>query len=259
MQLLLTNDDGVNSDGLWALIREACKVDGLRVLAVAPDRERSACGHGISIHQPIEVQEIDSPCEQVSVFAAAGTPADCVKLAIEGILQEPPDFLISGINRGPNLGTDVFYSGTVSAALEGALLGVKSMAVSVTAFEGISFETAAEYAIAQALSAVTDSQWPALVNVNVPPVPKSSLAGVAVTRLGVQAYRDAFAKRQDPRGRTWYWLGGTLQEHDDPEDSDTMAVRNNMISITPLLTDLTDFRAVETMRRLPLAWPRRKD
>ncbi len=256
MLLLLTNDDGVNSDGLWALIKEASKVEGLRVLAVAPDRERSACGHGISIHQPIEVQEIQCDCDRVSVFAAGGTPADCVKLAIEGILGDLPDFLISGINRGPNLGTDVFYSGTVSAALEGALLGVKSMAVSVTAFEAVSFEAASEFAISQALSALPDKRWPALVNVNVPAVPKASLSGVAVTRLGVQAYRDAFTKRLDPKGRTWYWLGGTLQEHDDPEDSDTTAVRNNMISVTPLLTDLTDLGTIESMKGLPLAWPR---
>lgn len=256
MLLLLTNDDGVNSDGLWALVREASKVEGLRVLVVAPDRERSACGHGISIHQPIEVREVPCDCDRISVFAAGGTPADCVKLAIEGILGENPDFLISGVNRGSNLGTDVFYSGTVSAALEGALLGVKSMAVSVTAFEDVSFEDASEFAISQALSAFSDKRWPNLVNVNVPAVPKDSIAGIAVTRLGVQAYRDVFTKRVDPKGRTWYWLGGTLQEHEDPEDSDTTAVRNNMISVTPLLTDLTDLRTMESMRNLPLAWPR---
>ncbi len=255
MLLLLTNDDGVNSEGLWALIEEASKVEGLKVMAVAPDRERSACGHGISIHQPIEVHQEPCERERVSVFATSGTPADCVKLAVEGILEAPPDFLISGINRGSNLGTDVFYSGTVSAALEGALLGVKSMAVSVTAFEAVSFEDAAEYAIAQSLSAVSDSRWPILVNVNVPAVPKDSIAGISVTRLGVQAYRDVFTERLDPKGRTWYWLGGTLQEREDPKDSDTTAIRNNMISVTPLLTDLTDLKALDSTKNSVLAWP----
>lgn len=255
MLLLLTNDDGVNSEGLWALIEEASKVDDLSIVAVAPDRERSACGHGISIHQPIEVHEVPSNRERVSVYATSGTPADCVKLAVEGMLKAPPDFLISGVNRGPNLGTDVFYSGTVSAALEGALLGVKSMAVSVTAFQDVSFEDAAAYAVSQALSALSDSRWPILVNVNVPAVSQDTIAGVSVTRLGVQAYQDVFTERLDPKGRTWYWLGGTLQEREDPKDSDTTAIRNNMISVTPLLTDLTDLKAMDSIKNSVLAWP----
>ncbi len=260
MRFLFTNDDGVNADGLRALIRKACEIPGLEVFAVAPDRERSASGHAISIHQPIEVREvtsleIGSPDGHARVYAASGTPADCVKLAIQGLMDVPPDFIISGINRGPNLGTDVFYSGTVSAAMEGALLGVKSMAISVTAFENVDYRMAAEFAVEQARLAVPDTGWPWLVNVNVPAVSKESLSGVAITTLGVQTYRDAFTKRTDPRGRDWFWLSGTLIDHEELNDSDTCAIRRNLISVTPLVTDLTDRGGIGSLSKKSLVVP----
>lgn len=254
MKLLITNDDGVEARGLWALVERAQSCSGLDVTVVAPDRERSATGHAISIHQPIEVREIGAHSAGARVYAASGTPADCVKLAVEGIMERPPDFLISGINRGPNLGTDVFYSGTVSAALEGALLGIKSMAVSLTAFENLDYAAAADFAVEQVLAAAGDPSWPSLVNVNVPAVPRESLSGVAITRLGVQIYRDAFKRREDPRGRHWYWLSGTLVERDEIDDSDTCAIKRNLISITPLRTDLTDAGGIEALSRRRFPW-----
>lgn len=255
MRLLITNDDGVGARGLWALVERARLCSGMQVTVVAPDRERSATGHAISVHQPIEVCDISDAGGSVKVFSASGTPADCVKLAVEGILDEPPDLLISGINRGPNLGTDVFYSGTVSAALEGALLGIKSMAVSLTAFQNLDYSAAADFAIEQALSAAEDPSWPKLVNVNVPAIPRDAIAGVAITRLGVQTYRDAFKRREDPRGRCWYWLSGTLVEKDEIDDTDTCAVRRNLISITPLSTDLTDMRGIDALASRSFPWP----
>lgn len=246
---LLTNDDGINADGLWALIGRAIQEDDVEVLVVAPDRERSASGHAISIHHPIEVKQIDARYDRLRIFAATGTPADCVKLAIQGILQEKPDFIISGINRGANLGTDVFYSGTVSAAMEGALLGVKSMAVSVCAFENVDYTCAADFAVRASKVAANDPSWPTLVNINVPAVGADDIAGVAITKLGTQVYRDAFKERTDPKGRRWYWLGGVLCESCEPEDTDTWAVKRNMISITPLRTDLTDFEALERLAK----------
>lgn len=260
MRFLFTNDDGVNADGLWALIRRAGEIPDLEVVAVAPDRERSASGHAISIHQPIEVREvtsleIGSKDGHVRVYAATGTPADCVKLAIQGLMDSPPDFIISGINRGPNLGTDVFYSGTVSAAMEGALLGVKSMAISVTAFENVDYRVAAEFAVDQALLAVSDVDWPRLVNVNVPAVSRESLSGTAITRLGVQTYRDAFTKRTDPKGRDWFWLSGTLIDHEEQSDTDTCAIRRNLISVTPLVTDLTDHSGIGSLSKKSLLVP----
>lgn len=262
MRFLLTNDDGVNADGLWALIHRAGEVPGLEVLVVAPDRERSASGHAISIHQPIEVREIRSQSLQdldgrIRVYAASGTPADCVKLAIQGLMDGLPDFVISGINRGPNLGTDVFYSGTVSAAMEGVLLGVKSMAVSMTAFENLDYRTAAEFAVLQALRAVADPDWPWLINVNVPAVSNESLSGVAITRLGVQTYRDAFVKRTDPKGRDWFWLSGTPVDREEVDDTDTCAIGRNLISVTPLVTDLTDQSGIEALSTRSLVMPKR--
>lgn len=256
MRFLFTNDDGVNADGLRALVDKIRGVTGHTALVVAPDRERSASGHAISIHHPIEVREIPSDDERVTVYAVSGTPADCVKLAIQGLTDAPPDFIISGINRGPNLGTDVFYSGTVSAAMEGALLGVKSMAISVTAFENIDYRVAADFAIEQALLTASDPGWPKLVNVNVPAISGDSVAGVAITRLGVQTYRDAFTRRTDPKGRAWFWLSGTLIDHEEINDTDTCAIRRNLISVTPLLTDLTDAGGISCLGERCLAAPR---
>lgn len=255
MRLLITNDDGINAQGLRTLVERAQECPGISVTVVAPDRERSATGHAISIHQPIDLREVEFGIAGARVFTTSGTPADCVKLAIQGVLEERPDFLISGINRGPNLGTDVFYSGTVSAALEGALLGVKSMAVSLTAFENLDYTAAADFAIEQALAAVSDPSWPLLVNVNVPAVPKESIAGVAITRLGVQTYKDALRRREDPRGRCWYWLSGVLVESEVTDDTDSCAIKRNLISVTPLRVDLTDTRGIQTLARCSLRWP----
>jgi 5'-nucleotidase len=246
MLILLTNDDGINAEGLRALIDRALAVDGARILVVAPDRERSASGHAISIHQPVEVIEIRSD-QKIKMFAAGGTPADCVKLAVEGILEETPDLIISGINRGPNLGTDVFYSGTVSAALEGALMGIKSIAVSVGAFENVDYSLAADFAVSFGLKMLSGQDYPFLVNINVPAVPGESVAGIAITRLGIQTYRDVFKKRVDPKGRCWFWLSGSRVEQDEIDDTDVCAIRRNLISVTPLGTDLTDYKGIHQL------------
>ncbi len=256
MRFLFTNDDGVNADGLRALIDKVREVPHLSAFVVAPDRERSATGHAISIHHPIELRELPSDDERIKIYAASGTPADCVKLAIQGLMDDPPDFIVSGINRGPNLGTDVFYSGTVSAAMEGALLGVKSMAVSVTAFENLDYRVAADFAVEQAMLAGADPGWPSLVNVNVPALSGDSVAGVAITRLGVQTYRDAFTRRTDPKGRAWFWLSGTLVDQEELNDTDACAIRRNLISVTPLLTDLTDPGGISSLANCPLATPK---
>ncbi len=255
MLLLLTNDDGVDAPGLRALIHEAYQFEDIETVAVAPDRERSATGHAISIHQPVEVRELHRKGQRLRLYSAGGTPADCVKVAVEGILGRLPDFVISGINRGPNLGQDVFYSGTVSAAMEGAFMGVRAMAVSVTAFEGLDYGPAACFAVDWARRVHEEKEWPVLVNVNVPAIPRESIAGVAVTRLGRQRYRDVFTRRTDPRGRTWFWLGGTVLEGDIVDDTDVCAISRNLISVTPLTTDLTDPAGIQSLAEKDLAWP----
>lgn len=255
MRFLFTNDDGVSADGLLALIEKVRSMEGHEALVVAPDRERSACGHGISIHHPIEVREVASGDSRIRVYAASGTPADCVKLAVAALSDSPPDFIISGVNRGPNLGTDVFYSGTVSGAMEGALLGIRSMAVSVAAFENLDYRTAADFAVEQAVLTCSNPSWPLLVNVNVPAVRSESLSGVAITRLGIQMYKDAFTRRTDPKGRDWFWLSGTLADNGAIDDTDGSAIKRNAISITPLLTDLTDRDGISHLGDLSLRMP----
>ncbi len=246
MLLLLTNDDGINADGLRALIGRALAVDGVKILVVAPDRERSASGHAISIHQPVELIEMRSN-DKITMYAAGGTPADCVKLAVEGVLEEAPDLIISGINRGPNLGTDVFYSGTVSAALEGALMGIKSIAVSAGAFENVDYSLAADFAVSFGLKMASGQNYPSFVNINVPAVPKESVGGIAITRLGIQMYKHVFKKRVDPKGRCWFWLSGSRVEEDEIDDTDVCAIRRNLISVTPLGTDLTDYKGIHRL------------
>ncbi len=254
LRLLFTNDDGINADGLWALMEQVSKnFTDVEVLTVAPDKERSATGHAISVHTPIEVREIAFADPRFKIFSAGGTPADCVKLALEGIVEAKPDFLISGINRGSNLGPDVFYSGTVSAALEGALAGVRSMAVSLTAYDNLDYTEAAEFVIALVKKAHTDPKWPNLVNVNIPNVPRQKLAGVMATHLGGRANENVFQKRQDPKGRWWYWMGGGPNRGETPEGSDIWAIKRNFVSLTPLLTDLTDEALIPVLK--DTSWP----
>lgn len=251
-RVLVTNDDGVLAEGLWALAGAFLKRGGTEVWVVAPDRERSASGHSISIHHPIEVCERPSGTPRLHVYATSGTPADCVKLALSGLLPEKPAITVSGINRGPNLGQDVFYSGTVSAALEAALGGVDAIAVSVAAFEQVEYDFAAHFAVTVAervLRGALNGEVrrpggrPILLNINVPAVRPEDVAGVAITRLELTRPRDFFRKRQDPFGRCWYWMAGEAYQGDTVSDTDVSAVSRNLISITPLKLDLTDTEA----------------
>jgi 5'-nucleotidase len=245
--VLLTNDDGVSAEGLGTLVGAFLRLEGTEVWVVAPDRERSASGHSISIHHPVEVSERASASPRVHVYATSGTPADCVKLALSGLLPEKPALVVSGINRGPNLGRDVFYSGTVSAALEAALSGVDGIAVSITAYERVEYEFAAEFAVtlAERVLKTEDNagrlgKRPRLLNVNVPAVRREDVAGIAITRLELKRPSDFFVKRQDPFGRFWYWMVRETCPDYAVSDTDVYAVSRNLISITPLRLDLTD-------------------
>jgi 5'-nucleotidase len=239
MNVVLTNDDGIRAEGLRVLRQALTGLPGVRVLVVAPDRERSASGHAITIHQPLQVEELRLE-DGGPAWAVSGTPADCTKLAVEALLPEPPALVVSGINRGPNLGTDVYYSGTVSAAVESVLLGIPALAVSVTAFENIDYEFSARFA-ARVAARVLERGLPrdTLLNINVPALPPDQIAGVAVTRLGVRRYRNVFDRRTDPRGRVYYWMAGDLDDGEDVAGTDTAAIRQNLVSVTPIRLDLT--------------------
>lgn len=241
MRILLTNDDGIFAPGIITLYKELGTMAEVKV--VAPDRERSATSHAITVHKPLRVEEVELNGEGKG-WAVTGTPSDCVKLALKALLTEEPDLVVSGINQGPNLGTDVLYSGTVSAAIEGILHGIPSLAVSLATFEeNPSFATAARVT-RNIVTQMNNRQLPprTLLNINIPSVPYHKLKGIKVTRLGFREYENIFEARRDPRGKLYYWLGGEVVDRDeDMEELDTGAVKQCYVSVTPIHFDLTNY------------------
>jgi 5'-nucleotidase len=249
MNILLSNDDGIQSEGLTALA-EILRPIG-EVYTVAPDRAQSSMSHALTLHRPLRVQEL-AP-RRLSVD---GTPVDCVKLALTGLLPVRPDLVISGINKGPNLGDDIIYSGTVSAAIEGALLGIPAIAVSLVTFKDFDFRAAAEFTatlvermIERGIASKT------LLNVNVPPVPKMQLNGWRVTRMGKRHYSENIVERTDPRGGKYYWIGGDDLGFADEDGTDCKAVHEGYISVTPLQVDLTDYQFLQNRTLPSFSWP----
>ncbi len=252
MHILLTNDDGVYAEGIQALAIGLVKAD-IQISIVAPDHERSAVGHAITMHRPLRAEKVKflhNP--DLTGIAVNGTPADCVKLAVDILLPENPQLVISGINRGYNLGNDVLYSGTVSAAMEACLLGIPAIAVSLADSVNPDFEPAATF-IADFIPLVAqqDIFQSALLNINIPGIKPEEIKGVRITKLGSRLYRNPFQKRTDPRGRSYYWLAGELIDAEEKEGIDVHAVKNNYISITPVHFDLTDYQMIERMADWP--------
>ncbi|HBX22747.1 MAG TPA: 5'/3'-nucleotidase SurE [Desulfotomaculum sp.] len=252
MQILISNDDGIGAGGLLALKKALDPLGEVHV--VAPEQEQSGTGHGITAHKPLRPKQVEMG-DGTTGWSVNGTPADCVKLAIEALLPKAPDIVISGINRGANLGTDVLYSGTVSAAIEGIINGIPSVAVSLATYENENFQYAAAFVarivpvLAPGGSAASEFT---LININ---VPSGQPRGVKITRLGSRRYVNVFHKRIDPRGGVYYWMAG------EPEDSvpqnptvnadvDAVAIKNNFISVTPLHFDLTEYRTIPKLINL---------
>lgn len=241
--ILITNDDGVFAEGIQVLCQTLFPPpENLRydILVVAPNHEQSAVGHAITMHRPLRAEKIrflHNP--ELEGWSVNGTPSDCVKLAVEAILPEKPRLVISGINRGSNLGTDVLYSGTVSAAVEGIILGIPSLAVSLT--EGDDFSYGAGF-IHRLLPHILKSRIPSgtLLNINIPAGGAHDIKGVKATVLGRRRYRNVFERRTDPRGRVYYWLAGELVEEKNGEGTDVQAVMDRYISITPVCFNLTN-------------------
>lgn len=242
--ILVTNDDGIEASGLQALAKALLPLG--RVMVVAPDRERSGAGHSLTLHSPLRAQE-----RQPDWFAVDGTPTDCVNLGINGLLQEKPHLVVSGINRGANMGDDVTYSGTVAAAMEATLMGVPACAVSLQnrhARHMFDYRYAATFARRLA-SYILHHGVPqdTLLNINVPPdVPQ----GVWVTRMGKRVYGGAVVEKHDPWGHKYYWIGGEEPQGHLHPGTDMAAVEQGMISLTPLHLDLTNYDAMEQL--LPL-------
>ena len=250
MRILLANDDGIHAKGLRTL---AGRLSGLGELWVtAPDREQSATSHSISLHVPLRVRKVGE-----REFSVSGTPTDSVYVGLHHLLKEPPDVVVSGINHGPNLGNDVIYSGTVSAAMEAAMFGYKAIAVSLCLGEHagevqeLHFATAAEFVarLVQSLATMTLPRG-VLLNVNVPNRPIDQVKGMKICRLGFNNWADKVAERVDPRGRPYYWIGGTRQGHDDIPDSDVNAIADGFVSVTPIHYDLTDYRSLAVTRTI---------
>jgi 5'-nucleotidase len=267
--ILITNDDGVHAEGIRALTRGLAGVG--RVVTVAPDREQSATSHALTLHRPLRVWELAE-----DVFAVQGTPTDCVLMAVRSLLDRRPDVVVSGINDGPNMGDDVNYSGTVAAAIEGSLLGVPSLAVSLGKEVERDFGAAAAIAArltrtvlerempgppADELPVVTGRgddgepiQRPAervVLNVNVPGCRAGEIGPVRLTRLGKRFYRDAIVEKTDPRGERYYWIGGEaptwLNELEDGIMTDFSAVERRHVSVTPLRLDWTDYDGIRRL------------
>jgi len=237
MKILLTNDDGIGSAGLAALVKSIEEI--AEVTVIAPDTEQSAVGHAITVAYPLRVQEFYKNGDFFG-YAVKGTPADCVKLAIKEIMPVRPDMVISGINLGPNTGTHIIYSGTVSAATEATILGVPAFAVSLGTFRDPDYSVAAKFAKKLCLL-IREKGLPqdVLLNVNVPAVPAAEISGVQVTVQGKTKFIGAIDKRSDPRGRNYYWLTPEIEEITGDPRLDTVAMRNKKISITPLHYDMT--------------------
>lgn len=242
MKILLSNDDGVMAEGIKALTVELSKEHDVYV--IAPDRERSAAGHSLTLHTPIRVEELESKFGAKRIWITSGTPGDCVKIGINAILaeDEKPDLIISGINHGPNLGTDILYSGTVSCAMEGAMMGYPSIAVSLASMscESELFKNVAVF-MSKFVHKVKEFPFPkkSILNINVPGLMPEDIAGVAITRLGGKMFTDEYDKRVDPRGKVYYWMAGELIKHCENDDSDINALRLNKVSITPITFEMT--------------------
>lgn len=245
--ILITNDDGVYSPGIQMLAKRLRELDSVAI--VAPDRERSAAAHSMTLHRPLLIEEIKE-----GVYSVNGTPTDCVNIAVKGLLKETPRLVVSGINKGPNLGDDVTYSGTVAGAIEARLLGIPSFAISLAARENFRFAEASEVGLSIAAQIFEHGMSEdTLLNVNVPNLPLSEMAGTALTRLGKRIYHQMTVERVDPRGKKYYWIGGGEPDWEREEGTDLDAVDRKMVSITPLHLDLTDYSAFEKLRPLEKA------
>ncbi len=241
--ILVSNDDGVHAPGIRALAKALAEIGDVSV--VAPDRERSAAGHSLTLQVPLRATRIDDHTVSVD-----GTPTDCVMLAVRNLLPVRPDLVVSGINRGANMGDDLTYSGTVAAAMEGTLLGIPSMSVSLDRPDDGPYDYRAAAAVARELALTVLEhglpEW-TLLNVNVPHVPLDDISGIRITRQGKQVYEDLIVEKKDPRGKTYYWIGGQQETWSIEPNTDYTTLADGYVSVTPVQLDLTDYRMFATL------------
>jgi 5'-nucleotidase len=256
MNILLTNDDGIYAEGLWALHQRLSQSH--RVFVIAPDRERTAVGHGITLHTPLRTNRIRRDTNEEGI-AVNGTPADCIKLGVIELLEQRPDLVISGINPGANVGININYSGTVSAAREAALFGLPAIAVSMEGNNRDHLSGIARF-IGQLSEDVFKKGLPfgTFLNVNIPGILMKDVAGVRVSRQSVSLLSEYFEKRNDPRNRTYYWQGCDTQRVFENPDTDGAVLGNKYISITPIKCDMTDYSVIEDLKNWEMFLPGKK-
>lgn len=248
MRILVTNDDGIGAPGIKAL---AEALTGLgQVTVVAPDRERSAAGHSLTLHSPLRVFEL-----RPGWYAVDGTPTDCVNMGIHSLLETPPDLVVSGINHGGNMGDDITYSGTVAAAMEANLMGIPSLAVSLATYGPTEHFPDAARVTVQVVREMVRQGLPAdtFLNLNIPNLPFEQIKPVQITRQGKRSFVGKIVDKTDPRGRKYYWIGSEEPSFLDDEGTDFNAVGNAHASLTPLHLDLTNHRAMDSLVRWEIA------
>ena len=246
MHILVTNDDGVTAPGLLALAQAMRPFGDITILA--PDRNWSASGHVKTLDRPLRIREV-TLADGTAALTSDGAPSDCVALALLGVIERPIDLVVSGVNPAPNMGHDVTYSGTVTAAMEAVIAGVPGIAVSFGEYRlSYDFEVAAEVA-ARVLRTVLarDLEPTMLLNVNVPARPLAEIAGIRTTRQGLRVYRDVLDERHDPRGRPYYWIGGEEPTGVPDDGTDFGAIAQGFVSVTPLQLDLTAYRTAQKL------------
>lgn len=239
MRIFLTNDDGVYSEGLRVLWSRLKKLGEVSV--VVPETEKSAVAHAINIFSPLKIRHIKID-RSFNAHIVNGTPVDCVKIGVSSILKQKPDLLVSGINPGANIGMDVLYSGTVSAAAEGAVLGIPSIAVSIDAYKNFHFEAAADITV-KIIRHIKTMSLPkdTVLNINVPDCKAAAIKGIKVTYQSKSRFEEEYEERTDPRGNSYFWLKGVFMEADGERGSDVDALRKKHVSITPLRLNLTNY------------------
>jgi 5'-nucleotidase len=250
MKILLTNDDGIDAPGIKALAVALENIGDITL--IAPDRERSAIGHALTLHHPLRATQTGN-----NSYAVDGTPTDCINLGIHCLMADKPDLVISGINNGGNLGDDITYSGTVSAAMEATLMGIPSFAVSlVTNGINSNYHVAAQFA-AQLAMIVNNNGLPndTFLNVNIPDIPSKQILSPVITTQGRRRYEGTIIDKIDPRGRNYYWIGSVEMNFLEIEGSDYHAVTNGHISITPLHLDFTNYNSISILKNWQFHWP----
>ncbi|MEI7615189.1 MAG: 5'/3'-nucleotidase SurE [Actinomycetota bacterium] len=247
--ILLTNDDGIEAEGIYKLYEVFSEDQDFDVKIIAPEFERSAMGHAITVFDPIWVKK-EYRNGKFYGFGVNGTPSDCVKLYQE-LLGAKPDLLVSGINRGSNVGENIIYSGTVSAATEGISDGIPSIAVSVDSYADPDYGFSARFTKNIANMLLLDNSLPpkTLLNINIPDLPPEKIKGIKITSQSDAKFKDYFLKRSDPRGRDYYWMDGDFIELSKCDEGDYCAIKNGYISITPLQYDMTDYDKIKYFKK----------